>query len=85
MTITISNTATVYEGKDSIGLLRLMTMVQGLRLEVKGMRLCRGRTCYAIAKEEFGLKGSKEKVLAALETILAERKASAVVVDERTA
>lgn len=50
-----------------IPLYRLMVMVSGLRLEVKGLRLSRGRTCYALAKSEFGFKGNKAKVLAQLE------------------
>lgn len=76
MTITITQTgATVFEGRESISLLRLMTMVQGLRLEIKGLRLTRGVSCYALAKKEFGLKGNKDKVLAQLETILADAKA----------
>ncbi len=52
---------------EHIGLYRLMTMRQGLKLEIQGMRLVRGRTCYAIVKEEFGFKGNKGKVLAQLE------------------
>jgi len=44
-----------------------MVMVSGLRMEVKGYRMNRGRTCYAMAKSEFGFKGNKAKVLAQLE------------------
>lgn len=42
---------------------RFITMVKGLELELQGMRLARGRTCYAMLKEELGLKGSRIKVL----------------------
>ena len=41
---------------------RLATLRTGLRLEIKGMRMSRGRTCYAILKD-MGYKGSREKVL----------------------
>ena len=41
---------------------RLATLRTGLRLEIKGMRMSRGRTCYAILKD-MGSKGSREKVL----------------------
>ena len=41
---------------------RLATLRTGLRLEIKGMRISRGRTCYAILKS-MGYKGSREKVL----------------------
>lgn len=37
------------------------------------MKLSRGRSCYTIIKEEFGLKGNKEKVLKQYEKILCER------------
>ena len=52
---------------EHIPLYRLMVMVSGLRMEAKGYRMGRGRTCYAIAKSEFGFKGNKAKVLAQLE------------------
>ena len=52
---------------EHIPLYRLMVMVSGLRMEVKGYRVARGRTCYAMAKSEFGFKGNKAKVLAQLE------------------
>ena len=41
---------------------RLATLRTGLKLEIKGMRLSRGRTCYSILKG-MGYKGSREKVL----------------------
>ena len=50
-----------------IPLYRLMVMASGLKLEIKGIRFSRGRTCYALAKSEFGFKGNKAKVLAQLQ------------------
>ena len=52
---------------EHIPLYRLMVMASGLKLEIKGLRFSRGRTCYALAKSEFGFKGNKAKVLAQLE------------------
>ena len=46
---------------------RLMVIAQGIKGEIKGIRISRGRTCYAIAKSEFGFKGNRTKVLAQLE------------------
>lgn len=40
---------------------RLIVLKKALKLECKGMRR-RGRSVYAIVKEEFGLRGSKESV-----------------------
>ena len=64
---------TILDTPDSIDFFRLATMVQGLKLECKGMRISRGPTCYAMAKREFNLKGSKEKVLAQLTKIKEDR------------
>ena len=44
---------------------RFLTMIQGLKAEIRGMRLTsKGRTCYSMLKREYGFKGSREKVLA---------------------
>ena len=50
-----------------IPLFRLQVMASGLKLELQGMRISRGRTCYAIAKSELGFRGNRSKVLAQLE------------------
>ena len=52
---------------------RELMIYNGLKFEVKTngkMRLTRGVSCYALAKREYGLKGNREKVLAALKEIL---------------
>lgn len=59
-------------GKENIENFRLLTLRSALRLEVRGMKR-RGRSAYAIVKEEFGLKGSKQKVLDALNKIVHEK------------
>jgi len=41
---------------------RLATLRTGLRLEIKGLRMSRGRTSYALLKD-IGYKGSRERVL----------------------
>ena len=52
---------------DDIQIYRLLTIRQGLKLEIHGMRMTRGgSTCYAIARREFGFKGNRVKVLAQL-------------------
>ncbi len=45
---------------------RLLTIISGIKLEMKGLRLTRGVSCYALAKREFGFKGNRAKVLAQL-------------------
>jgi hypothetical protein len=49
---------------------RHFTILQGLELELLGMKMSRGRSCYAIAKQEFCLKGNKQKVRDQLAKIL---------------
>lgn len=61
MPIEISPHSTLITG-DSINFYRLLSLRGGLKLEMKGLRLSRGSTCYAVIKREFGLKGSKQKV-----------------------
>jgi hypothetical protein len=41
---------------------RQRTLLRGLQGEIMGLKLSRGRSCYSIIKEEFGLKGGKQKV-----------------------
>jgi len=51
---------------------RMLVLRSGLKVELSGLRLTRGRTCYSMIKEEFNLKGNKEKVLKDFEEILRE-------------
>jgi hypothetical protein len=48
---------------NEIQLFRLLTLRAGLRLEIRGLRVSKGRSCFAIIKQEFGLTGSREEVL----------------------
>ena len=41
---------------------RQRVLLKGLKLELIGMKLSRGRTCYSIIKQEYGLKGNKQSV-----------------------
>ena len=58
--------------QEQIEMARYLTMRAGLQLEVKGMRLTRGLSCYKIIKDTFGLKGNKQKVLDQFEDLLRE-------------
>lgn len=54
--------ATVLDTPEQIEMFRYQTLLRGLRLEMQGLQMSRGRSCYSIIKQEFGLKGSKQKV-----------------------
>ena len=60
---------------EQINTYRLMTLKAGLKLEIKGLRMSRGRTCYAILKAE-GYTGSRETVLTALTQHIDQLKAA---------
>jgi len=49
---------------------RLLTLRTGLKLEIRGLRVSKGRSCYAIIKQEFGFKGDKASVLEQFEKYL---------------
>jgi hypothetical protein len=74
MPIEINKHSTCITG-DSIDFYRMLTLKQGLRLEIVGMRMTRGRTCYSIIKEEYGLKGNKRRVFAQFEELCQEASA----------
>ena len=57
---------------EQIQMARYLTMRSGLQLEIKGMRLTRGLSCYKMIKDRFGLKGNKQKVLDQFEDLLRE-------------
>ena len=54
---------------EEIEFFRLRALRSALKLEILGMKR-RGRSVYSIIKEEFGFKGSKQKVLQQLENAL---------------
>ena len=53
--------ATIITGKENIDRYRLIVLKHGLKLEMLGMQK-RRPSCYSVIKEEFDLKGSKQKV-----------------------
>jgi len=52
----------VYDTPEAIQSYRQKVLLKGLEAELRGMKLCRGRSCYSVIKDEFNLKGSKQKV-----------------------
>ena len=64
---------TIITGKENINVFRLLTLKGALKMEIAGMKR-RGRSVYAIVKEEFGFKGSKQKVYDQLVAYIEEAK-----------
>ena len=57
---------------EQIQMAKYLTMRSGLKLEIQGMRLTKGVSCYKLIKDTFGLKGNKQKVLDQFEDLLRE-------------
>lgn len=67
MSITITGSA-------QIMMTRALALKHALRLEVRsGLKVSRRFNAYQIVKEEFGFKGSKQKVLEQLEAWIEEK------------
>ena len=59
----------IIDNPEDIDLYSIMTKRSALVMEMKGMKR-RGRSAYSIIKEEFGLKGSKQRVFEQLTEII---------------
>ena len=46
-----------------IELYQMLVLRKALQLEMKNIRMSRGRTAYSSIKKEYNLKGSRQKVL----------------------
>jgi hypothetical protein len=53
----------VADTPESIAAFRILAMEKALKLELKGLKMSRGRSVYARVKDEFGFKGNRQKVL----------------------
>ena len=60
----------ILDRPDQIEHFRFLTLRQGLKLELKGLRMSRGASAYAIIKRELGLKGSRISVFNQLSEML---------------
>ena len=47
---------------DHIKRFRELTLLKGLKVELAGLKLGRGPSCYSIIKKEFGLRGNRQSV-----------------------
>jgi len=60
----------ILDTPDAIARYQLAVIKGRLKLEIKGMKFSRGETAYAAAKRLYGVKGSREKVLAQLQDMI---------------
>lgn len=73
MTIETTASGTMITGEEDIRFAQMLAQRGALRLEVLGMTR-RGRSVYSIVKEQYGLKGSKQKVLDQFCELIEEKK-----------
>jgi len=59
-------------GEEKVRNARILTLRSALKLELKGLKMSRGISVYAIVKREFGFKGSKARVLEQLNAFIEE-------------
>lgn len=60
---------TVIDTPEGLWFYQLATRKAALKLELRGMAR-HGRTAYAICKEAYGLKGTRQQVLAQMEAMV---------------
>ncbi len=65
----MSNETLILDTPDQIEAFRRLALYHALRLECVGMKR-RGPSAFSIIKREFGLKGSKEAVLASFGALI---------------
>jgi len=64
----------IMEGKAQITIFRLLALKAALKLEILGMKRSTKPSAFIIAKRFLGIKGGRDKILAALETKIEELK-----------
>jgi hypothetical protein len=63
---------TILNTPEQISAYRMLVLLSGLKLELRGMRKT-GRSCFQIIKDEFGLKGNRRQVLDAYQELVYAR------------
>ena len=77
MTIHVAKdgTPTLFDGPKAVNFFRMNVLLQGMKTELKtGMRLTRGLSCFTRVRQEYGLKGNKQKLIEQFEKLVAEEK-----------
>jgi len=59
----------IFDTPESIAFAQLAARKAALSLEIRGLKR-RGRSAYSICKSEYGLKGSRESVLAQMQALV---------------
>ena len=63
----------IIDKPEQIDMYQLLVLRKALELEMKGLRMSRGRTAYSAIKQMFNIKGSRQKVLNIFNEIIKEQ------------
>ena len=63
----------IIDKPEHIDMYQLLALRKALELEMKGLRMSRGRTAYSAIKQMFNIKGSRQKVLNIFNEIIKEQ------------
>ena len=55
---------------EKIDLYRMLVLRSLLKLEIKGIKMSKGRTAYATIKTEYNIGGNRERVLAFISDVI---------------
>ena len=73
ISVTKDGTPTLFDGPKAVNFFRMNTLLHGMKTELKtGMKLTRGPSCFTRVKQEYGLKGNKQKLIEQFEKLVAE-------------
>ena len=61
----------IIDKPEQIELYQMLVVRKMLQLEMKGLKMSKGRTAYSSAKKLFDIKGSRQKVLDILDEMIA--------------
>lgn len=70
--------AVVLDRPDQIRAYQLGVLIQGAKLEGKGLRMCRGPSALSRLKKYYGLRGNRENVVAQAEQMLEVARAAVI-------
>jgi hypothetical protein len=66
----------LFDGPEAVNFFRMNALLQGMKSELRsGMRLTRGPSCFTRVRREYGLKGSKQKLIEQFEELVLEANA----------
>lgn len=67
----------IFSGPEAVNFFRMAALLRGMKSELKtGMRLTgKAPSCFTIVRREYGLKGSKQKLIDQFEKLVQEENA----------